>query len=118
LALGAALRHHGAGLLVHISMAAVVLLAAVVVGVRAWGPVDRPPLIRRLGVVLLVAVAIQVVLGLGALIAVGTSPGAESSGALRAALATPHQVMGAVLFGLAVALVLWERRLVHVERAT
>ncbi len=113
LTLGATLRQRGVNLLTHISMAVAVLVLALAAGLRAWGLAGRPPLLVRLGKALMVVVVLQVLLGIGALIAVGSSPGPASAGPLRAALATPHQTLGAVLLGLAVAFSLWTHRLLR-----
>lgn len=110
LAFGALLRHHGIGLVVHLSAAAVVATIAVVAGLRAWGLAGRPAEVRRLGSALMVGTALQVLLGFGALIAVGAEPGNASSGPVRAVLATPHQLNGAILLGLAVGLTTWTWR--------
>lgn len=113
LTLGATLRQRGVNLLTHICMAVVVLFVALATGLRAWGLAGRPPLLRKIGQALIVIVVMQVLLGIAALIAVGASPGPASAGTLRAALATPHQVMGAVLLGCATALSLWTHRLLR-----
>ncbi len=113
LILGAVLRHHGAGLIVHISMACVVFVVAMLAGLRAWGFQDRHPALRRAGAALMVVTGIQLLLGLGAVAAVGAAPGAASAGTLRALLATPHQVTGAVLLGLAAGLAAWTMRTVE-----
>lgn len=110
LILGAILRHAGAGLVVHISAAALVWTFAMLAGVRAWGLTDRPPEVKKLGLWLMGVVSLQVLLGIGAVAAVGATPGKESAGVLRAVLATPHQVTGAILLGVAVALALWTQK--------
>jgi heme A synthase len=118
LVLGAVLRHEGAGLVVHVSMAAIVFTLAAAVGLRAWGFNDRPPIVKKLGLWLIGIASLQCLLGLGAIIAVGAAPGRESAGTLRALLATPHQVTGAILLGVASALVLWTRRLLVPDTAS
>ncbi len=113
LALGALLRHEGIGLIVHISMATIVYVIAMLAGLRAWGLQDRPAPLHAMGKTLMIIASVQVLLGLGAVIAVGAAPdfGPKSAGPLRAMLATPHQVTGAILLGTAVALAVWTYRL-------
>lgn len=68
LILGALQRHVAWGLHLHITLAAVVLLLALAIGVRAWGFYDGVPLIPRLGVLLLWLIGLQLALGISALV--------------------------------------------------
>ncbi len=108
LVLGAAQRHFDALLLVH-AVFGVGLVAplAVHVGFRAWGMHGDRPLLRGLGLALILAVGTQVVLGLSAWAAKG-----QGGTAPAIAIATLHQWFGAVLLGLAVLLFVWNWRLV------
>jgi hypothetical protein len=53
----------------------------------------------------------QVLLGIGALMATGGQAEVAAPAVLDVTLATAHQAVGAVLLAVAVALVLWTRRL-------
>jgi cytochrome c oxidase assembly protein subunit 15 len=109
LILGALLRHKDAMLFVHISMAVIVLLAALFAGVRAWGVhSDRKPLARA-GVGVLSVVVLQVVLGVIALVFRSGPEGTPTTaGAL---LTTAHQANGALLLALSAVLAVWSFRL-------
>lgn len=97
-------------LIVHITMAVVVVLLALAVGVRAWGLYERVPAVQRLGSTLLVLVALQLGLGIAALVAVGDDSVARRPRAIDVAITTAHQVVGAALLAVAVMLVLWNYR--------
>lgn len=109
LILGALLRHKDAMLFVHISMAAIVLLAALLAGVRAWGlHGERRPLARA-GLGVLAVVFLQVVLGVIALVfRSGPTGQPTTAGAL---LTTAHQANGALLLALSAVLTVWSFRL-------
>lgn len=112
LVLGAVLRHTQTGLLVHISMAALVLGVVLAAGVRAWGLHGlEEPVLRRFGLALLILGGLQLILGVAAL-AVVVSQGEETAiSGTRALVRTAHQVNGALLLGTGMALALWVRRL-------
>jgi cytochrome c oxidase assembly protein subunit 15 len=116
LVLGAAQRHLGELLILHVVVGvAFVGPLALHVGFRAWGLHGESRPLKRLGLGLVVGVAVQVALGLGALaarLAAGEAPGA------RLALGTAHQVFGAVLLALAVQLVCWTVRSTARPRST
>jgi cytochrome c oxidase assembly protein subunit 15 len=100
LILGAAQRHFSRLLVIHIAF-------GLHTGFRAWAAHERQPLLQRLGIALVLAVALQIGLGFAAYLA--TLPeGAEGS----LLLATAHQGFGAVLLGLSVALSAWSLRLI------
>ncbi len=103
--------HHA--LLVHITLAVLVALAAVAAGVRAWGLYPDVPLLRRLVLVLL-----QVALGIAALIVTGDDAPDRPPPLSDAVITTGHQVGGAALLALAVMLALWTRRLLTPEPRT
>jgi cytochrome c oxidase assembly protein subunit 15 len=113
LVLGAIQRHLAGGLLIHIAMAVFVLLVGLTAGVRAWGIYVEQPLVQRIGKILVVAVVLQILLGIGALIGRGLESGTEQLPAVSVALRTAHQAMGAVLLALSTMLALWIRRLIH-----
>ncbi|KDA53901.1 hypothetical protein EG19_02695 [Thermoanaerobaculum aquaticum] len=107
LVLGALQRHFAQGLLVHISLATVVLLMAALGAARLLG---SSPL-RTWARALLVVVGLQVVLGFAALWVRGYPPGARAQTPLEVLLTTAHQAGGALLLSLATALAVrtWPR---------
>jgi len=109
LVLGAIQRHFDRGLLVHVTLAVVVLLLAVALGVRLSGLYGDEPVLHRLGRGLLGLVSVQLLLGFGALAALASR---ESDGALRTwdvLVRTAHQATGALLLGGAVLCLAWTR---------
>jgi cytochrome c oxidase assembly protein subunit 15 len=116
LVLGAAQRHLAAMLIVHISIATVVVLLAVMVGVRAWGLYRDAWPVALLGRVLVIVTCVQVVLGIAALAVTQGLAMVGSPTALEVTITTAHQVTGAALLALSVALLLWTRRLFTLER--
>ncbi|MFO7655080.1 MAG: COX15/CtaA family protein [Candidatus Krumholzibacteriia bacterium] len=116
LVLGAVLRHTANGLLVHITMAVVVIVAGVLLGVRIWARHgDRPPL-GRLATGLITVLGLQLVLGLAALVATGFERVPGDPPLADVLLTTAHQATGAVLLAWSVALALWTFRLVRPQR--
>ena len=112
LVLGAILRHIAHGLLIHISAAAVVTALAIIAGVRAWGLYPEEPMLPRLGLTLLKVIALQLILGLCALAATGmTQIPDQPPHATDVIFTTAHQVTGALLLAVTVALMLWTWRL-------
>jgi cytochrome c oxidase assembly protein subunit 15 len=119
-ALGAVLRHLSQGLLVHITVAAILVGVAVVAGARLWGLYPGRPVLPRLGKWLLVVVLVQVGLGIASLPAVTRNresllPGAPPPNppALEVIFTTAHQAVGAGLVALVVAGALFTRRLLE-----
>ena len=118
LVLGALVRQYFTwAVMAHITIAALVLLLAVAAGARAWGLYAHLPLLRRLGQALLVVVVLQALLGGIALMAHGTQRPANPPQGLQVVVTTAHQIVGAVLLACAVALRLWENRLIEPEPA-
>ena len=110
LVLGAAQRHLSALLIVHISLAAIVVLLAIMVGVRAWGLYRGTRPVEQLGKLLVILTSVQVFLGIAAL---GVTGGLATVGApttLEITVTTTHQATGAVLLALSVALLFWTQR--------
>lgn len=109
LVLGALTRHLSeidSLVVLHITLAVVVLVVAIACGVRAWGlHPDLPPL-RRAGLGLTHVVALQLLLGITALVA------RETRASWEALATTVHQTTGAVILLLALQVFLWQRRLV------
>jgi heme A synthase len=110
LVLGAVQRHLGHALLVHITMAAVVTVVAVLVSARIWALGPGLPLLAAAGRALLVVVAVQLLFGVIALLATGGLDAGAPREGWRAILTTAHQATGAKLLALSVALALLVRR--------
>ncbi len=108
LVLGAAQRHLNAMLMVHIVFGvAIVAPLAVHVGFRTWALNRDVARLRRLGIVLLAAIGIQIVLGLAAFVVTGAAAFDPLASPLAAMLPTAHQWFAAVLLGLATLLFCW-----------
>jgi len=115
--LGAILRHMAGGLHLHIALAVVVLGVAIGSGVRAWGLYEGVLPIPKTGISLLVWAAVQVLLGIAALIATGFSPPTGEPTVADVTITTIHQAVGALLLAHAVVLLLWFHRLVRPDRS-
>ncbi|MCP4895775.1 MAG: hypothetical protein GY906_02275 [bacterium] len=115
LLLGALHRHLTWGLVLHVTLAAVVTMLAVVVGARIWGL--RPGVwpLQRLGQALAGVVSVQVTLGIATLAVTGGQAVVGDPSPIEVMMATAHQAGGALLLGIVVALTLWTRRLTSVE---
>jgi cytochrome c oxidase assembly protein subunit 15 len=116
LVLGAAQRHLAALLIIHISLAAVVVLLAVMVGARAWGLYRGSWPVERLGKILAILACVQVFFGIAALAVTMGQAVVGAPTALEVTITTAHQAIGATLLALAVALALWTRRMFAAER--
>jgi len=116
LVLGAVQRHLAWGLIIHISLAAVVVMLAVIVGARAWGLYHGVWPVQRIGQALIGVVSIQVTLGIAALAVTQGRAVVGSPTTIEVTITTAHQATGAVLLALAVAVGLWTRRLFAAER--
>ncbi len=91
----------------------IVVLTVLFCGVRAWGLYPNQPVIGKLGKTLVLTMALQVLLGVMSFMLVPKGP-RETDDAItfaEVAFTTAHQVTGAILLALAVALYVWERRL-------
>jgi cytochrome c oxidase assembly protein subunit 15 len=117
LVLGAAQRHLSALLIVHISIATVVVLLAVMVGVRAWGLYRGTWPVEHLGRLMVIMTCIQVVLGIAALAVTGGLAMVGSPTTIEVTITTAHQATGAALLALSVALHLWTTRLFTIDRS-
>jgi cytochrome c oxidase assembly protein subunit 15 len=115
LVFGAVQRHLAQGLIIHISIAAVVVLIAVVAGARAWGLYHGVRPVQQLGRLIMAVVAVQVTLGIAALAVTQGRAVVGHPSTLEVTIATAHQVTGAFLLALSVALMLWTRRLFEPE---
>ncbi len=115
LVLGAVQRHMAQGLIIHISLAAVVVMIAVMAGARAWGLYHGVRPVQQLGQLLMAGVAVQVTLGIAALAVTQGRAVVGAPTTLEVTIATAHQATGAFLLALSVALLLWTRRLFEPE---
>lgn len=97
----------------HITLAVVVILAAVGLGVRAWGLYRGRPVLPRLGWSLLVLASVQLALGVAALIVTGDDDPERRPTALDVAITTAHQIVGAALLGWAILILIWNYRLLR-----
>ncbi len=95
--IGALQRHFASGLLVHITMAVVVLVLVFACATRAWGLHVEQPLLPRVGKALLIIIGVQIILGFGALGVTAHADQRPSPTALEVIITTLHQVTGAVL---------------------
>jgi cytochrome c oxidase assembly protein subunit 15 len=111
LLLGAIQRHVAQGLVVHISLAAVVTILVIAAGARAWGLFHGVWPMQRLGQLLMSLVGIQVALGIAALAVTQGRAVVGHPSTLEVTIATAHQAAGAGLLALAVLLAAWTRRL-------
>lgn len=108
LVLGALQRHFAQGLLVHITLATLVLLFAAMGAARLLAGRKSPGL---WGWGLMAVVVVQVVFGFAALWVRGYPPAARAASPLEVLVTTAHQAGGAVLLSLVTALVVrtWPR---------
>lgn len=111
LVLGAVQRHFAWGLVIHISMAAVVWMVASVAGARAWWLYTETPPISRLGKALVICSGVQVVLGIAALAVTAGEAVVGAPSSFAVLTATSHQACGALLLALSVALLTWTHRM-------
>ena len=101
----------------HITLAVVVVVGAIAVGVRSWGLYPQSAVLRRLGVSLMVLIGLQIALGLAALFASGDDSPERLPMAIDVLLTTAHQTVGAVLLAISVWLTLLQGRLLTVSGA-
>ena len=124
LSVGAAYRHLASGtelgprdggamglLMVHITLAAVVAIVTIAVGIQAS---SRGGVLRRMGIVLLVLVGLQLILGVGAVVGVYVPAHGEQAAAApgwAVLLTSVHQGNGALLLMAATVTAAWAGRL-------
>ena len=124
LGVGAAYRHLASGtqlgprdggalslLMVHITLAAVVAILTIAVGIQA---LSRGGVMRRMGIVLLVLVGLQLILGVGAVVGVyvpAQGEQAASTPGWAVLLTSVHQANGALLLMAATVTAAWAGRL-------
>jgi cytochrome c oxidase assembly protein subunit 15 len=127
--MGTLVRQMDIGLMIHLTLAMLVAVLAIVVGVRMWGLYPHIAVLARGGVALMGVVVLQILLGGTALIfrtpPAGASPSAEQlqaqADAMRPAanalLTTAHQTTAAVLLAIAALLAFWTWRLLARDAA-
>lgn len=115
LVLGAVQRHMAQGLIIHISLAAVVVMIAVIAGSRAWGLYHGVRPVQQIGQLLMAVVTVQIALGIAALAVTQGRAVVGAPTTLEVTIATAHQATGAFLLALSVTLLLWTRRLFEPE---
>jgi cytochrome c oxidase assembly protein subunit 15 len=114
LVLGAIVRHTETGIFWHISMAAILFLGTLVIGMRLWGLYgDDHASLKRTGAALVGFVSLQLGLGIGALVVTTLSQQAGQPLAADAILTTAHQATGAMLLALTTGAMLLTRRLLQ-----
>jgi cytochrome c oxidase assembly protein subunit 15 len=122
--LGVLVRQLNVQLLTHISLAAIVALAALGAGMRAWGLSAKCPSLRRCGAALMFVVLVQILLGITAVAFrtphIGQSPKIETVADLGtplpvapgpALITTAHQANAAVMLWVAAMVAIWTWRL-------
>ena len=119
LTLGAMLRHLNYALVQHIAVAMGVLLIAMIFGMRLWGVYgERLPIFRRLGIAMVVVVAVQVGLGFAALAVTRLWSESPAPHAADVIVTSAHQMNGAGLLGLTTAMMLYVHRLLRPDAET
>jgi cytochrome c oxidase assembly protein subunit 15 len=111
LVFGAVQRHVAQGLLIHVTLAAIVVVVAIAAGARAWGLYHGVWPVQRLGQSVLALVSVQVTLGIAALAVTQGRAVVGDPTTVEVSLATAHQACGALLLAVSVALMVWTRRL-------
>jgi len=93
----------------------IVILMVLFCGVRAWGLYPAQPVIANVGKMLVYTLGLQVMLGLVSFVLVLKGEPDDAVTLAEVVFTTAHQVTGAILLALAVALFVWERRLLEPE---
>jgi cytochrome c oxidase assembly protein subunit 15 len=125
--LGTLVRQMDVGLMIHLSVAMLVAVLAIFVGVRLWGLYPHITVFARGGVALMGVVILQLILGAISLV-FRTPPAAASPSAqqlqvqpdallpaVHAILTTAHQTTAAVLLAIATLLAFWAWRLMVMQ---
>ena len=111
LILGAQQRHLERGLLVHLSLATVVIVLAVACAARAAGLHAEVRVLRATGKALFILIGAQVFLGVSAVAAIGVPSGPAGPAAWQVLVRAAHQGTGALLLATSVCLAIWSRRM-------
>ncbi|MBM4112443.1 MAG: hypothetical protein FJ253_03565 [Phycisphaerae bacterium] len=101
----------------HLTLAAVIMVLALLAGFRAkaLGRDSAVPVVPGLGRLLHIIVGVQILFGIGALVAVLTRAGAAIP-AWEIVVTTAHQATGAILLGVSLLLAAWSFRLIRAPR--
>ncbi len=110
LVLGAVQRHVAWGLIIHITMAAVVWMLASVAGARGWWLWPDTSVVSRLGRAVLIIAGVQVLLGITAMAVTAGDAIVGNPGLFEVMATTAHQACGALLLATSVALALMTRQ--------
>ena len=110
LVLGAVQRHIAWGLVIHITMAAVVWMLASVAGARGWWLWPDFSAVSRFGKAVLIIAGVQVLLGITAMAVTAGDAVVGNPGLFEVMTTTAHQACGALLLATSVALALMTRR--------
>ena len=95
----------------HIALAAIVMLLAIINGIRGMSTPAGKPILHRIGLALLILVVLQVLLGIAApIIVLGRAPD-EPIPAIEVVITSAHQANGGLLLAASVLMVAWQRRL-------
>ncbi len=95
----------------HIALAAIVMLLAIINGVRGMSTPAGKPILRRIGLALLILVVLQVLLGIAAtIIVLGRGPDEPIPG-IEVVMTSAHQANGGLLLAASVLMVAWQYRL-------
>lgn len=114
LVVGAILRHIAHGLMLHVTLAVIALGLTLAAGLRAWLSHEDQPILSRCGKTMVALAAIQLALGLAALVATGMATSSRTDvPATEAIITTAHQAVGALLLSAAVVLMAWTFRLLR-----
>jgi heme A synthase len=111
LILGAQQRHLERGLLLHLSLATLVVVLAAACATRAAALHGEVPVLRATGKALFVLIGVQVVLGIAAVAAIGVGSGEGGPAAWQVLVRAAHQGTGALLLATSVSLSAWSRRM-------
>ena len=121
LVIGAIYRHLGSDLgfdvgrtahilMAHIALAALVTLLAVLNGIRGMLMPEGRPVMRRIGLALLILVSLQLLLGIAATLAVFSHEPGMPVPIFEVLVTSAHQANGALLLGAAVLMIAWTCR--------
>jgi cytochrome c oxidase assembly protein subunit 15 len=98
-------------LMAHIALAIVVMLLAIINGVRAIASPAGKCVQRRIGIALCILVTVQVLLGVVATVVVLTRGPDEAVPVMEVIVTSAHQANGGLLLAAAVLMTAWQRRL-------
>lgn len=119
LLLGALLRHLDVGLMLHISVAAMVFFHTIATAARLWGLYGAThPSLKRLGIGLPVVVTLQLLLGITALVFRNTTTQYGEPTLADVTTTTAHQLTGAALLALVTATTCMTHRLLRPEETS